>query len=73
METLVINIPDKKIALVKELLKELGVSISEAPKASTQKKTNAPNKLTAKTIEDAHKGIGLSEPVENIRDFIKSL
>jgi hypothetical protein len=72
METLTINIPDKKIALVKQLLKELGVTIS-----TTQKKdkgsANSPNALTASTIEDAHKGIGLGKPITNINDFVKSL
>jgi len=66
METLIINIPDKKSALVKQLLKELGVTIKSA-------KSAVPNALTIKTIEDAHKGIGLGEPIKNISDFIKSL
>jgi len=69
METLTINIPDKKIALVKQLLKELGVTIS-----TTQKKDKgSANALTASTIEDAHKGIGLGKPITNINDFVKSL
>jgi hypothetical protein len=32
-----------------------------------------PNALTAKTIEKAHKGIGLGKPIKNINDFVKSL
>lgn len=68
METLVINIPDKKSALVKKLLKELGVTIK-----SQAKKSNVPNALTAKTIEDAHNGIGIGDPILNIDDFVKSL
>jgi len=37
------------------------------------KKLKIPNALTKKTIEDAHKGIGLSEKIENIDEFFKSL
>ncbi len=66
METLIINIPDKKSALVKQLLKELGVTIKSA-------KGTVPNALTLETIEKAHKGIGLGEPIKNIDDFVKSL
>jgi len=69
METLVINIPDEKSALVKKLLKELGVTID----AKKTKKSHAPNALTAKTIDDAHKRVGLSDPIKNIDDFIKSI
>jgi hypothetical protein len=34
---------------------------------------NKPNKLTAKTIKNARKGIGLGRPITNIDEFIKSL
>lgn len=70
METLVINIPDKKSALVKQLLKELGVTINTEKKV---KSNTTPNSLTIKTIEDAHKGIGLGKPIKNITDYIQSL
>lgn len=73
METLVINIPDKKSVLVKQLLKELGVTINSTTQVKNSKQKNIPNALTAKTIEDAHKGIGLSKPIKNINDFIESL
>jgi hypothetical protein len=69
METLVINIPDKKKALVKKLLKELGVTISK----TSSKKSNVPNALTAKTIADARNGVGLEGPIKNIDDFLKSI
>jgi len=69
METLVIKIPERKSALVKQLLKELGVIFEE----KDSKSTNSPNALTKKTIEDAHRGIGLGEPIIDIKDFIKSL
>jgi hypothetical protein len=70
METLIINIPDKKSALVKKLLKELGVTIKTDKK---NKIGNIPNALTIKTIDDAHNGIGLEKPITNIDDFLKSL
>jgi len=73
METLVINIPDKKSTLVKQLLKELGVSITSTTKVKDVKPSNVPNALTVKTIEDAHKGIGLDKAIKNIDDFIGSL
>jgi hypothetical protein len=69
METLIINVPEKKSALVKKLLKELGVTIE----AKRSKKSHIPNALTAKVIEDAHNGIGLEEPITNIDDFFNSL
>jgi len=72
METLIIHIPDKKSALVKELLKELGVTIKASPTTPTVK-AKTPNALTAKKIKNAEQGIGLGEPITNISDFIKSL
>jgi hypothetical protein len=72
METLVINVPDKKSALVKQLLKELGVTIDNQA-VITSAKNSAPNKLTAETIENAHKGIGLGKPITDIDDFVRSL
>jgi cysteine synthase len=68
METLVIYIPDKKSALVKQLLKELGVTFNATNKDLDKK--NTPNALTKKTIEDAHNGLGLDKPIKNISDFI---
>jgi hypothetical protein len=68
METLTINIPDKKSALVKKLLKELGVTID-----TKVKRSKTPNALTVKTIEDAHKGVGLGKPITDIDDFVKSV
>lgn len=69
METLIINVPEKKSALVKKLLKELGVTIE--PKKN--KRSHIPNALTAKTIEDAHNGIGLEGPIADIDEFVRSL
>jgi hypothetical protein len=61
----------KKSALVKRLLKELGVTIDS--KTKYIKKNIIPNALTKKVIEDAHKGIGLSGRVENINYFVDTL
>ena len=72
MERLVINIPGKKSALVKQLLKELGVTIDNQPVEKNEKNAT-PNALTAETIDNARKGIGLGEPIKNIGDFVKSL
>ena len=69
METLIIDIPENKSSLVKSLLKELGVTIHE----NSNQKVLIPNKLTRKTIEDAHKGIGVGEPIQDIKSFLGSL
>lgn len=69
METLIIDIPENKSSLVKSLLKELGVTIHK----KRVKKVDIPNELTRKTIEDAHKGIGVGEPIKNIKSFLGSL
>lgn len=68
METLIINIPEKKSALVKQLLKELGVTIDSA-----SKKSKTPNTLTKQTIEDARNGKGLSDPITDVASFVKSI
>ena len=67
-----INIPDKKSALVKQLLRELGVTIDK--KAVVQcSKPRVPNALTAKTIEDARNGRGLEGPIIDLKAFMDSL
>ena len=71
METIIINIPEEKSALVKQILKELGVTIID--NNTTAKAIEIPNALTAKTIENAHKGIGLDKPIKDIDVFMKSL
>jgi hypothetical protein len=72
METLVINIPDKKSALVKQLLRELGVTIDKKATVNCTK-SHIPNALTAKTIEDARNGIGLEGPITDLKAFMDSL
>jgi hypothetical protein len=68
METFIIKVPKHKSALVKQLLTELGV-----PFEKTSKSTGVPNSVTKKTIENAHKGIGLGKPINDIKGFIKSI
>jgi len=70
METLIINIPEKKSELVKQLLKELGVTFK---KENSDKFNSIPNAVTQKTIDDAHKGIGIGEPIKDIHSYIDSL
>ena len=36
-------------------------------------KSKIPNALTKKTIEDAHKGIGLGETIKDLKAFLESL
>ena len=72
METLVINIPEKKSALVKQLLKELGVTIDKKAVVKTSK-SRTPNALTMKTIDEARKGFGIAGPVKDIKDYVNSL
>jgi hypothetical protein len=64
MVTLTIEIPDKEVKVFKEILKKFNVKIV---------KTQTPNALTIKTIEDAHKGKGLGRPIKNVRSFIDSI
>lgn len=70
METLIINIPEKKRTLVKQLLKELGVTFSVDTK---DKYNDITNLVTLKTIEDAHQGIGIGGPIKDINSYIDSL
>ena len=69
METLVVKVPENQSAIIKAFLNELGVTFRE----KTSKPAGTPNTLTHKTITDAHKGIGLGEPIGDIDYFIKSL
>ncbi|MBC6110442.1 hypothetical protein ACFOG5_05265 [Pedobacter fastidiosus] len=60
MESYVINIPDKKANLVKELLKELGVEISAIGSDSQHCNENhIPNKQTLKAIKEVKAGKGI--------------
>ena len=70
METLIINIPEKKTALVKQLLKELGVTFR---KKTEDKSNSVSNAVTQKVIDDAHKRIGIGQPIQNIDSYIDSL
>ncbi|MFT4060638.1 MAG: hypothetical protein QM652_13975 [Legionella sp.] len=58
MTTLTIHIPDKKTSLVKQLLKELDVTIEPVvtKKNNHSSLPHLPNSETVKAIEDARKG-----------------
>lgn len=62
METLIINIPDKKSTLVKQILKGLGVTIQE----NSQTKESAYRKKLLKVSTWA------TEDLENLEDSRKS-
>jgi hypothetical protein len=70
METLIINVPENKSALVKAVLKELGVTIQELPKKnlSAYKQKIAKIPVWAdediKPIEEARKGFECFKPIE---------
>ncbi len=66
MATLTIQIADKDRSLFEQLAKRLNAKII----ASDEKGVKKPNAVTAKTIKDAHKGVGLGEPIRDIRAFM---
>ena len=66
MTTLTIQIEDGEKDFLKKVLKKLNVKILD-------EKNRVPNKLTQKTIDDARLGIGLSEPITNVREFMDSI
>ena len=60
MESFVIHIPNKKANLVKQLLKELGVTINAIEgKAEDCNKSHIPNKETLKAIKEVKEGKGV--------------
>jgi hypothetical protein len=67
METLTIEVPEKEVKLLKEILKKFNARII------TKEVERRPNALTVKTIKDAQNGIGIEGPIEKVRDFINSL
>ena len=67
METLTIEIPDKEVKVLREILKKFKVKIVKT------EETRTPNALTVKTIKDARNGKGIDKPIENVREFINSL
>jgi len=66
MTLLTIQIPDKDAEIVKKILEKFNVKI-------LADKEKTPNKLTAKTIEEARKRENLSAPIKDINSFMKSL
>jgi len=60
MESYVINVPDKKANLVKQLLKELGVKISAFNSDfDSCEQSHMPNKETIKAIKEIKAGKGV--------------
>lgn len=60
MESFVIHIPTKKASLVKELLKELGVTFDKVDSESGScDKNHVPNEETIKAMDEVKKGKGI--------------
>nr|WP_294900619.1 hypothetical protein [uncultured Pedobacter sp.] len=66
MTTLTIEIEEKEKEFLKKVLKRMNVKILAETNAT-------PNKLTQKTINDAKLGKGLSQPISNVKEFMKSI
>ena len=65
MQTLEIYVPDGKTRLVKEFLKELGVTIK------VKKKANTPNKETIAAMDELKMGKGVK--FQNVEELFKSI
>lgn len=72
MEKFVIQIPNNKVSLVTQLLSELGVHIRK-DSGNNDIDSKTPNRLTAKTIEEAKQGKNLSEPITDVTAFLESI
>lgn len=70
METLIIH-PKNNEQLAALIAVAKAMKISFETKITSSDHT--PNALTAKTIEDAHQGKGIGEPITDIKAFMKSL
>lgn len=72
METLTIQVPDNKVTLVKQLLKELDVRVTPTVSKATHKKAaSIPNSKTTSSIEDARKG--KTKRIANFKTFFDSI
>lgn len=65
MQTLEIKVPDNKTRLVKEFLKELGVTIK------VKKEKNIPNADTISAMEELKAGKGVK--FESVKDLFSSI
>ena len=65
MQTLEINVPDDKIRLVKEFLKELGVTVT------VKKENNIPNADTIAAMDELKAGKG--KKFKNVEDLFNSI
>ena len=66
MTTLTIQIEDAEKDFLKKVLRKMNVKILDET-------DHTPNKITQKTIDDAKLGKGLSVPITNVREFLKSI
>lgn len=72
MESFVIHIPNKKANLVKQLLKELGVTINTIDSnAEDCNKSHIPNKETLKAIKEVKEGKGVK--FASVNDLFASI
>lgn len=65
MQTLEINVPDNKTRLVKEFLKELGVTVK------VKKASNTPNAETRAAMDELKAGKG--KKFKSVEDLFKSV
>lgn len=65
MQTLEINVPDNKTRLVKEFLKELGVTVK------VKKEINIPNPDTIAAMDELKAGKG--KQFKNVEDLFNSI
>ncbi|TCD27149.1 hypothetical protein EZ456_11570 [Pedobacter psychrodurus] len=72
MESFVIHIPNKKANLVKQLLKELGVTINAIEgNVEDCNKNHIPNKETLKAIKEVKEGKGIK--FASVNDLFASI
>jgi antitoxin component of RelBE/YafQ-DinJ toxin-antitoxin module len=72
MESFVIHIPNKKANLVKQLLKELGVTIDAVNNnLDDSNKNHIPNKETLKAIKEVKQGKGVK--FASVNDLFASI
>ncbi len=67
MATLILEVPDSQLKMVKNVLKAIGVNVN-SNQITTEK---IPNKITKTAIEDARKGKVIK--VKNVDELFKSI
>ncbi|TZF83008.1 hypothetical protein FW774_11935 [Pedobacter sp. BS3] len=69
MKTLIVQLPDKKLAIAKEFLRDLGAVTISVKAAKPVHRT--PNATTLKAIQDAHNG--KTKKINDLEAFLKSI